>query len=197
MPDMPSAPREVRLFIACSLDGFIAGQGDDIDWLLHDADYGYAEFMAGVDTVLMGRRTYELARAFDPWPYAGLRTIVFARRPMAPDVRVEFTAESPAGVVAALRGQPGRGLYLVGGGLLVAAFLDAGLLDEAIVSVHPLVLGGGVPLFPPGTRRTALRFTDVVAWPSGLVTLRYGRIGADLSGAEAIAAIGTPGSEGC
>lgn len=166
--------RRVRLFIAASLDGCIAGPHGEIDWLFHDQDYGYTEFARSVDTVLMGRRSYEASLAFEPWPYPDMAAWVFTRAAQPPeDERVTFTARPPAEVVATIRKRPGKDLWLLGGGELVRAFLDDGLVDEIAVAVHPLVLGRGLPLFPEGARGTALRLVDSRAYDSGLVMLTY------------------------
>jgi dihydrofolate reductase len=173
---MPHSPmRRLQLFIATSLDGYIAGPGGDLGWLFHDADYGYTPFHARVDTVLMGRRTYETALAFEPWPYAGRKAVVFTRngdlRVSSPDTVA--TSRAPADVVAELRTRDGGMLWLVGGGELVRACLDADLVDDLVVSIHPLILGGGTPLVPRGTRRTPLTLTAERRFPSGLVQLVY------------------------
>lgn len=168
--------RRVQLFIACSLDGFIARVDGGIDWLFGDADYGYTEFVAGVDTVLMGRRTLEDCLKFEPWPNAGKRTIVFSRTLRAPPrADVEVTAEPVAEVVGRLRNRPGGHLWLVGGGELIRDFLAADLIDDFVISVHPIVLGAGRPLFPAIGRDVRLALVGTRAYDSGLVTLRYRR----------------------
>ena len=167
--------RRLRYQVATSLDGYIAGPGGDLSWLFHDADYGYTPFYARVDTVLMGRRTYESALSFPEWPYPGRKAIVFTRRGerviASPDTVA--TSRSPAEIVGELRAREGRMLWLVGGGELVRACLDAGLIDDLVVSMHPLILGGGTPLCPQGTRRTELVLTAERRYPSGLVQLVY------------------------
>jgi dihydrofolate reductase len=167
--------RRLKLFIATSLDGYIAGPADDISWLFHDGDYGYAAFYAGIDTVLLGRRTYATALAFPEWPYADRNVVVFTR---GGDFNVASpntvaTSRAPADVVAELRARPGKDLWLVGGGELVRSCLDAGLIDDLIVSIHPLLLGEGVPLVAPGAARTSLALTGERRYPSGLMQLTY------------------------
>jgi len=167
--------RRVRLFIATSLDGYIAGRGDDLGWLFDDGDYGHAAFYAGIDTVLVGRRTYEVARAFPEWPYAGRNVVVFTR---GGDARITSpntvaTARSPIDVVKELRARNGKDLWLVGGGALVASFMEADLIDDVIVSIHPLLLGDGIPLVAHGTRRTPLTLVGERRFPSGLMQLSY------------------------
>src|SRR5438128_1700204 len=117
--------RRVQLFIATSLDGYIAGPDGDLSWLFHDADYGYTPFYERVDTVLMGRRTYETALSLREWPYAGRRVVVFTRRGdggvASPDTAA--TSRAPAEVIGELRACEGKTLWLVGGGELVRACL--------------------------------------------------------------------------
>jgi len=167
--------RRVALFIATSLDGYIAGPEGDLSWRFQDADYGYAAFQARVDTVLMGRRTYEAALALPAWPHEGRKTVVFSRRGelvvASPDTVA--TARTPRDVIGELRARDGGTLRVVGGSEFVRACLDDGLVDDIIVSVHPLVLGGGTPLAPDGTRRTALSLVSERRYPSGLMQLTY------------------------
>lgn len=167
--------RRLTYFVAASLDGYIAGPGGDLSWRFHDAEYGSAPFFAKVDTVLMGRRTYDAALSLPQWPYAGRKAVVFSRRGeravASPDT--VSTSRSPADVVGELRAREGRGLWLVGGGQLAGACFDAQLVDEAVVSIHPLLLGGGTPLVPVGTRATALTLVSERRFPSGLMQLVY------------------------
>lgn len=166
--------RKVRLFIATSLDGYIAGPGESLDWLFGDADYGYDAFIAEVDTLAMGRRTYEVVKSFGDWPYYGLATWVFTRNGAMPhDGHVEFTAQPPADWLRAIEAKPGKDVWVVGGGELIREFLNARLVDEMTLAVHPVVLGGGIPLFPPGSPRHKLRLARVHSYPSGLVSSTY------------------------
>jgi dihydrofolate reductase len=165
----------VTLFIAASLDGYIAGPDDDLSWLFTDADYGFSSFYAGVDTLIMGRGTYEVIRTFGEWPYPGKRTIVVSRRG---DVKIDtentelYQADLPS-LVANLDEAKCDNVWLVGGGELVRSFLEQGLLDQITVSMHPILLGTGVPLFPGGFRRTMLLLKDTVVFEGGLVQLNY------------------------
>jgi dihydrofolate reductase len=167
--------RRVKLFIAASLDGYIAGRDDDVSWLFRDGDYGYAAFYAGVDTVLTGRRTYEMALSLPVWPYAERKVVVFTRgsglRIASPDTVA--TARAPTDVLAELRSRPGRDLWLAGGGQLVRAFLDAELIDDFIVSIHPVLLGDGIPLVARGAAKVPLALVSERRFPSGLMQLTY------------------------
>jgi dihydrofolate reductase len=166
--------RSLVLFIATSLDGYIAKPNDDIDWLFTDADYGITPFLERIDTIVMGRKSYEVLARFAPWPYAGKRCHVMTGRPDDfDDDRVTFTSEKPSRLLARLREEPGKDIWLLGGGETVRGFVDTGLVDEMIVSIHPIILGGGAPLIPAGTKETGLTLVDVIRYDSGLVTLTY------------------------
>jgi dihydrofolate reductase len=170
------AKRKVVLFIACSLDGYIAGKDDGISWLFDDADYGYREFLASVDTVVMGRRTYDLALRMGPFPYADKECYVFSRSLMGGDDHVEFVDQPVAEFIEMLRGRDGKDIWLVGGSELIFDFMKAGLVDEFVISVHPRILGDGILLFKPGTPSVALSLVRSESFPSGLVQIRYTKI---------------------
>lgn len=175
-------PNEIVLFIATSLDGYIASPDGAVDWLFHDADYGYTEFMESVDAVVMGRKTWELAMNFEKVPFAGKQVFVFSRTSApARDQRVRHVHGEVATVVAELRRSVRRNLWLVGGGNLIRQFIAHQLVDEFRLFVHPIILGAGIPLFPPHSERTQLSFAGSRAFPSGLAELRYrlARLSAD------------------
>lgn len=166
--------RQVRLFIASTLDGYIAREGGEIDWLFEEKDYGFRAFLRSVDTVVMGRKTYDLAAAFPEFPYAGKKVTVFSRTKAGTrDPHAEFTTDTPAGLVKRLREQPGKDIWLVGGGELVRAFLDANLVGHVDLFIHPVLLGSGRSLFPKGGVNTSLRLEKTETYRSGLVRLTY------------------------
>lgn len=168
-----SGMSKVILFIATSLDGYIAGPEGEIDWLFHDADYGYTPFFHSVDALVMGRKTYELSLSFGEWPYGDKPAYVFSRKPPPDDPRVTFVAGDVAGLLAGLGAGGSKNIWLVGGSELIATFMQAGLIDEFVISVHPIVLGTGIPLFAPGVPPTGLRLDGVTTYDSGLAQLRY------------------------
>lgn len=174
--------RRVILYIACSADGYIARPDGAVDWLepyeAGGEDYGYADFMAGVDTVILGRKTWDLAVSLADDPYPGQHSYVFTHRPPAPRERVTFVSEPPAELVGRLRAQPGRDMWLVGGAALNTAFARAGLIDETWLFMVPTLLGAGIPLYRPGAPEQSLRLLDTHAYPAGLVRLRYAHRGA-------------------
>jgi dihydrofolate reductase len=165
---------KVVLFIATSLDGYIASADGTVDWLFHDADYGYTDFMASVQAVVMGRKTWEQAKTFEDEPFAGKQVFVFSST-LAPsaDNRVHHVQGDVDSVVPMIRHGLQKDLWLVGGGSLVGQFLAHRLIDEFRLFVHPIILGTGIPLFLDHACRTDLTFEGSQAFSSGLVELRY------------------------
>ncbi len=165
---------KVVLFIATSLDGYIASPDGTVDWLFHDADYGYTEFMASVDAVVMGRKTWEQARTFEDVPFAGKKVIVFSRSKSDSDEdRIRFVQGAPSTTIVEIRNSVQKDIWLVGGGDLIQQFIASKLIDEFRIFVHPIILGQGIPLFTPHSRKTNLSFEGSESFPSGLVELRY------------------------
>ena len=167
--------RRLKVFVATSVDGYIAARDGDVSWQFRDADYGYEAFFAGIDTVLLGRRSYEVALAAERWPYPHRKTVVFTR---GGDVNISSpdtvaTSRLPADVVTELRSREGKDLWLVGGGTLVRDCLDAGLIDDVTVLIHPVILGAGTPLVAGGAIATGLALIAERRYPSGLVQLTY------------------------
>lgn len=158
---------EIVYYVAASLDGFIATPDGGIEWLRPfeggGEDYGYGEFYASVEAVLLGRRTYEQSLRFPEWPYAGKPYWVFS----------SATGNIPMKVVQEMRARGIRRAWLVGGGKLAAAFRAEGLISEHIVSVIPVILGAGIPLFDGAGPFEKLKLTSSQAYASGIVQLRY------------------------
>ena len=174
--------RRVRYNVAASLDGFIADAEGRYDWIPLEPGIDFGTLFARVDTVLLGRRSYELTLR-DPaartWP-PGARLVVFSRTLRPEDhPAVTVVADDAVGAVAALRREPGAGeIWLYGGGELFAALLAAGQVDAVEVTVIPVLLGAGVPLLPGTGGRAALRLTEARVYPSGQVSLHYAVPGA-------------------
>jgi dihydrofolate reductase len=168
----------VSVFLAASLDGYIATADDDLSWLeaaaRPDEDYGYDAFLATVDALAMGRGTYDHIADLDPLPFGNRPLYVFTHRPPAARPGVTFWELTPRD---ALRQWESAGLtrVYVDGGRLLSAFLDEGLVDDLQITAVPLLLGGGRPLFHPLSAPTQLVLEDVQAFPSGMVNLRYRR----------------------
>lgn len=166
----------VVLYIAMSLDGFIADAEGGVHWLapFDSPAYGYDEFVAGVDSLIMGRATYDQALGFGPWPYAGKRVAVMTSRslPNAP----EGVAGWQGGDVAQLRADLPGTIWLVGGAQAVRPFLAAGLIDRMRLFVIPRLLGRGIRLFDHGeTLPTPLPLLAARSFETGVVELDYGR----------------------
>lgn len=171
---------QVVYYVASSLDGYIAPPDGSLDWLAANEvageDYGYAQFYASVDAVLVGRRTYEQCLTFPEWPYPGKPCWVFSHQPLkAATDDITITAESPQRVAAALTEREVRRAWLVGGGQLAGSFRTAQLITEYFVTVLPVVLGGGTPLFAAPGPKEDLRLMDTRKFPGGLVQVRYRR----------------------
>lgn len=166
----------LSVFMGLSLDGYIAGPGDALDWLepfeKSGEDYGFGDFFASIDGLVIGRRTYETVLAFPSWPYGQKRVIVLTRRPASPRQGEELTAEEPAALAQRL-GREGLQHVYVDGGAVVRSFLRAGLVDDLTLSIVPIVLGGGVRLFADGEPRQPLTLESSRSWPSGMVQVRY------------------------
>ncbi len=166
--------RQVRYVVAMSLDGYIAGPGDDYDWIPMDPAIDFEALFEPFDTVLVGRRSYEVVRAQgQPIGMPGMKTYVFSTSgldPGDPDVEVRDDAMA---TVAALREEPGKDIWLFGGGVLFGALLEADLVDTVEVAVVPILLGDGVPMLPPPARRVRLTLTERETYPSGIVSLVY------------------------
>ncbi len=167
---------QVVLYIASSLDGYIARPEGDVDWLFHDQDYGYSEFISRVGTVVMGRVTYEQILTFGEYPYPGTTGYVLSRTKAGErDENVQFLAGDLSKLVAEWKAESDKNIWLVGGGQVVREFLLHDVIDEFVLSFQPVLLGKGMPLFPPPTPQLSLTLVDSHAYDSGLVQLTYRR----------------------
>lgn len=172
--------RPLTYYVAASLDGCIARADGGLDWLPPNddpaCDYGYAALLRSVDLLVMGRRTWETTRTFGAWPYPDHASVVFSRTlAAAATPRTTLVATDPAGWLARAKDGPGGGIWLVGGAGLAAPLLAAGLVDRLIVTWVPVVLGGGIPLFPPAAGPSRWRTRSAVPYPSGLVQVTLER----------------------
>ena len=167
--------RRVLYRVAASLDGYIAGPRGEVDWIVHDPAVDFTKVYEQVDTVLLGRRTFELTRqpGAPPWPqgwqiYVFSRTLTPEEHPGVTVVRAEAGPR-----VAALRAAPGRDIWLFGGGSLFRSLLEAKQVDLVEVLVVPVLLGAGIPLLEAGAPLTRLSLEHVERYPSGLLGLTY------------------------
>ena len=167
----------VSAFLGISIDGCIAGENGDLSWLAELAPdspdaTGYAALMEQVDTLLIGRTTYDAVLGFEPWPYAGKRVVVLSHRDFAPRHGEQRRAGSVREVLQELAQEGCRHVYLDGGAVIRAA-LREGVIDSLTLSVLPVVLGKGVRLFEDGLPRSDWRLDGTRQLPSGVVQLRY------------------------
>jgi len=166
------------VFIATSLDGFIAREDGALDWLPAGGGepHGYDEFIAGVDAIVIGRKTFETVLSFDTWPYGTKPVVVLSSRPSAlraPDGAVcDMMAGTPPEVVARLSARGFEHLY-VDGGVTIQGFLEAGLIQRLTITRIPVLLGRGIPLFGPLPHDVRLEHVGTRSYPSGLVQSEY------------------------
>lgn len=169
--------RQVRYSVAMSLDGYIAGPNDEFDWITMDPDIDFEEYMGRFDTFLMGRRTFELAGG---GTMPGTKTVVVSRTLRQDDYpNVTILGEGMEEAVSRMRAEPGKDIWLFGGGSLFRSLLSAGLVDAIEVGVIPVVLGGGKPLLPPMQKGARLRLIGSKAYEkTGIVSLEYAVVNA-------------------
>lgn len=178
------ARRKIVVYIATSADGYIARPDGDVEWLNRrpdDVDYGMGAFYSTIDTILWGRKTYDWL--LDYYEKKGkkegmfdtkLANYVFSRQPprrVAPGA--EFVSEPVKEFAQRLRATPGKHIWMMGGGGLIASFLDAGEIDEFDIHVIPVFIGEGIPLVAPRHRDVPLHLRSSRKYPDGVVRLRY------------------------
>ena len=168
--------RKVILGLAVSLDGFIEGPKGECDWCFTDQDYGMSEFLKRVDSLFMGRKSYELSLSMGEAAISGfpkLKEYVFSNtlkevKPGAVLVKGDIEAE-----VKRIKQEQGKDIWLFGGASLSSSLLNLHLIDELWLAVHPVILGGGKPLFTDVSKRVELRLVDTKTYSTGLVSLTY------------------------
>lgn len=174
-----------KLFIAQSLDGYIAGEDGSIDWLESwpnpdESDHGYSKFYEQIGTVLMGRGTYEKVLSFKdiPWHYGDCDCIVFTRNKHLAigSPRTMLLDRIDKKTLANLRKQSKKDLWVVGGGSVIQQFLEFGAIDEMIVSTVPLLIGKGIPLFPEGNYYQGYKTIGIEQFESGITNLHLKKI---------------------
>lgn len=169
---------EIIYYVAVSLDGYMAPHDGKVDWLSPynsgGEDYGFREFYDGVDALVEGSKTYEQALGFGQWPHPGKPCWVFtSRRFEVKQPEVRLTSGTPSEVVAQLSACGIRRVWLVGGAHLAASFRASGLITEYVLSVIPVFLGAGIPLFATNGPKENLKLVESKSYPTGLVQLRY------------------------
>lgn len=174
----------VICYIAQSLDGFIATPDGGLDWLpqpdAEGEDFGYGAFYRSMDGILLGRKTFEAALSFGPWPYPDKPSWVFAHK-LSTDVDKPFdglsmVTQSPRTLVSSLENQGLKRLWLVGGSELIASFRAEKLIDQYIITTIPTILGKGIPLFMESDYREYLCCTDARRFENGITQATFIRI---------------------
>ena len=181
---MAARARKFIVEVATSADGYIARPDGDVEWLNrrpHDHDYGMRRFYSTIDTIVMGRKTYDWAVNY--WKKRGkpsgqfdpkVANYVFSRRPpKRPAPGVQFVSEPVKSFARRLRAARGKHVWLMGGAGLIASFLDAGEIDELSIAVIPVFIGKGIPLVAPRHRDVELRLRSSRKYPDGVVRLHY------------------------
>jgi dihydrofolate reductase len=168
--------RLVKYFVASSLDNFISRKDGSVDWLFTNQDFGMKEFLGSVDVAVMGRKTYSKALELSPQGvlFPGMKTYVFSHLlPKGPQKNIEVAAEDPESWVKSMRTLPGKDIWLVGGGEMVREFLQKRLVNEIGISIHPRLLGDGIPLYAQPYPETELELIRSKQYPSGLLQVLY------------------------
>jgi len=181
---------KVSVYIATSLDGYIARKNGELDWLPQEddgsgEDYGYQEFMDSVDVLVMGRNTYEQVLSFGEWPYGAKKVAVLSSRSLQipSDIadRVVSKSCSPTDLVQELSKEGAKHLY-IDGGKTIQGFLNAGLIQKIIITRIPILIGSGISLFGPLDQDIKLKHIQTRAYDSGFVQCKYEVVSLKLKG---------------
>lgn len=171
--------RKIISYIATSADGYIARPDGNVDWLNRPrppGDYGMGEFFKTIDTILWGRKTFGMWDVTEGGlgVYSKIKNYVFTHHPPEKPMKgVEFVNEPIGKFAKRLRARPGKDIWMMGGGGIIASFLDAGEIDEFIIHVIPTFIGEGIPLVAPGHREVELKLLSLKDYPDGVVRLHY------------------------
>jgi dihydrofolate reductase len=182
-----SALPTCSVFVGVSLEGFLARPNGDLDWLMDEgggdsAEYGYKEFIAGIDGIVMGRKTFEKVLTFEKWYYGNKRVVVLSHQPLDLSLAqerggvVEQMAGPPAEIVSRLNASGACHLY-VDGGITIQQFLYAGLIHRLIISRLPVLIGDGIPLFGSLPHDKRLSHVATRTFPGGMVQSEYHIVG--------------------
>ncbi len=181
---MQNNERKIILDLAITLDGFIEGKNGEIDWCIMDSDMEFSHFLSNIDTILYGRKSYDLWGHYTPdtnddeekqfWALVHSKEkYVFSKTKQQDHSKAVFIQENIAEEMQALKKKTGKNIWLYGGASLITAFIDLGLIDEFRLSIHPVVLGEGKPLFTNVTEKINLKLVNTRTFSSGVVQLIY------------------------
>ncbi|MCR8632072.1 dihydrofolate reductase family protein [Paenibacillus radicis (ex Xue et al. 2023)] len=177
--------RRIILDLAVTLDGFIEGKNGEVDWCIMDSEIGFINFLNQIDTILYGRKSYDMWGQFTPeiedtetekemWGLVHSKEkYVFSRTQKGTDTKALFINDNILEEVNKLKNKPGKDIWLYGGASLITTFINLGLVDEFRLSVHPVILGEGKPLFIDIKQRLNLKMVNTRTFSSGVVQLIY------------------------
>jgi dihydrofolate reductase len=174
--------RKIKLFIASSLNGYIAKEDEDTSWLFSDDDYGYKKFYDSIDTVIIGRKTYEKALKSEECPFKEKNCYIFTKSTIFTTTidKLKRTTDENIKVInnvidfiKNLVSIDGKNIWLVGGSEIISILMNANMVDEIIPSIHPLILGNGISLFREIKRQIKLKVLNSITYNSGLIQIHY------------------------
>lgn len=171
--------RKIKLYIAASIDGYIARIDGDLDWLMEypinpETNYGYDNFYESVDTVIMGGQTYRDILNMDfVWPYKDKTTYVITSNLMEIKENIYYITENVIKKISNLRNEKGKDIWLVGGGKLITMLLNQNMVDEMTITTIPVILGNGIPLFPDSPRESKWKLKGCMNYKNGVVQVTY------------------------
>lgn len=166
--------RRLRLSVAMSLDGYIAGPNGEYEWIAVDPEFDFGALMRSFDTLVMGRKTYEVARQMGREDMPGMKTFVISRTLRQEDCPSVTLSDDPEHTVRTLKAQAGKDIWLFGGGSLFRSLLERHLVDSVEVAIIPVLLGRGLPLLPETVTQTKLRLVTHRIYPgTGTIYLEY------------------------
>ena len=166
---------DIVLFTASTLDGFIAGPKGELDWLFHDCDYGYADFYESIGSMIMGYKTFEVVKSFDgPYPHSDRKNYVFTRSEREAFEDVKYIRTDPIEFTEELKRKEMKDIWLVGGGIINSMLLHAELIDKMVLSIHPLTIGHGIPLFSNyPCKKCEFKLESAKTFDSGMLQVTY------------------------
>ncbi|CAH1227873.1 putative protein YyaP [Paenibacillus allorhizoplanae] len=177
--------RKIILDLAVTLDGYIEGENGEVDWCIMDPEMGFIDFLNEIDTILYGRKSYDLWGQYTPevehadteqemWSLVHSKEkYVFSRTPKSTNHKAIYITDNISEEVTRLKNMPGKDIWLYGGASLITTFINLGLVDEFRLSVHPVILGEGKPLFMDIKQRLNLKIVNTKTFSSGVVQLIY------------------------